>query len=439
MRLGLTAFLLAAFVGIGAGPVGADGSAAAQQQQAPIPNAPAPQVPQSLPGANGPITPGAGTRPPQSSSSTHTPVPAPPPPAPAAAPPAQQNSLQNTQPNPPDTNAQNLPKFEINVNFVQVPTLVKDSKGHMVGGLQWRDFEVYENGVKQNITFFSDDAQPLAVAFVVDSSLPSNVMDNVNASLGAIQGALTPYDEAAVFTYGNGAKEWTGFTGGQSARLPAVLDLAKAIGTDPMVPINSGPLGSGCAIIQNGWCVDPNVQQGGSAGDPSFISIPKEIHTLNDAILTAARQLSVVPKEYRRVIYVISDGKENGSKATWKEVVRVLQTNKIAVYGTLVGSSAEWGIGFIDRFHLPFTMYDNIMYKYTAATGGDLDTETSVNGIETSYGKIAVEARNQYTIGYLSHEPIYDGLYRKIDVRVDRPNLEVIAKPGYYPSAQDYR
>ncbi len=45
--------------------------------------------------------------------------------------------------------------------------------------------------------------------------------------MGAIQGALTPYDEAAVFTYTNGAKEWTGFTGAQSARLPAVLSLAK--------------------------------------------------------------------------------------------------------------------------------------------------------------------------------------------------------------------
>ena len=53
-------------------------------------------------------------------------------------------------------------------------------------------------------------------------------MAKVNDSLGAIQGALTPYDEVAVFTYNNGAKEWTGFTGAQGNRLPAVLALAKA-------------------------------------------------------------------------------------------------------------------------------------------------------------------------------------------------------------------
>jgi VWFA-related protein len=179
------------------------------------------------------------------------------------------------------------------------------------------------------------------------------------------------------------------------------------------------------------------LQPGRSAGNNTFITIPKEIHTLNDAILAAAKELSTRPKGRRRLIYVISDGKENGSKARQKDVVRYLQTNKIAVYATGVGDSARWGEGYVSRIHLPFTMYDNILYKYTAATGGDLDSQNGVNGIEKSYAKIAEEARAQYTLGYLSHESIYDGKYRKIDVRVNRPGLEVIAKPGYYPSAQD--
>jgi VWFA-related protein len=139
------------------------------------------------------------------------------------------------------------------------------------------------------------------------------------------------------------------------------------------------------------------------------------------------------------MIFVISDGKEYGSKATWKEVVRYLQTNKVAVYATLVGDSARWGEEWLDRFHLPFTMYDNILYKYTAATGGDYYAEGGINGIERSYAKIASEARDQYTLGYLSHESIYDDKYRNINVIVNRPNVTVIAKPGYYPSAQDYK
>jgi VWFA-related protein len=339
---------------------------------------------------------------------------------------------------PPDTGQPALANFQIEVNFVQVPVTVKDSKGRQVAGLTWRDFKVYESGQLQHLNFFSVDPQPLAIAFVIDQSLPSNVMDKVNDSMGAIQGALTPYDSAAVFTYGNGAKEWTGFTGGQSARLPYVLSMAKSAGTDPSVPVNNGPFAN-CPIYVNGNCADPVLQNGGSTGSAAGITIPKEIHTLNDAILAAAQQLATQPKEFRRLVYVISDGKEYGSKASWKEVVRYLETNKITVYATLVGDSARWGEGWLDRFHLPFQMYDNILYKYTLATGGDTDAEGGVNGIEKSYQKIAVEARNQYTLGYLSHESVLNDKYRPIDVRVDRPELEIIAKHGYYPSAQDYK
>jgi VWFA-related protein len=178
------------------------------------------------------------------------------------------------------------------------------------------------------------------------------------------------------------------------------------------------------------------LQPGRSTGSGSgVITIPKEIHTLNDAILAAAKELSTRPKERRRIIYVISDGKESGSKATIKEVIRYLQTNEIAVYGTLVGTSALWGEGFISRIHLPFTMYDNVLYKYIAATGGQADSERNLNGIEKSYADIAKDARNQYTIIYASHEDVMDSKYRKIDVRVNRPGLDVTAKQGYYPSA----
>jgi VWFA-related protein len=201
-------------------------------------------------------------------------------------------------------------------------------------------------------------------------------------------------------------------------------------------PVNSGPFDS-CGVHVNGNCVDPNLQEGRSAGNGYFMTIPKEIHTLNDAILAAAKELSTRPRERRRIIYVISDGAEYGSKAKYNEVLQYLETNHISVYGTLVGDAARWGEGRISRLHLPFTMYDNLLVKYTLATGGDLDSEHGVNNIEKSYLALAEEARNKYTLVYASHEPLIDSKFRNIDVRVDRPNMEVIAPRGYYPSAQD--
>ena len=418
------------------------GSSALGQNQQPVPDAPTPHPSSTLGNIDGPITPGIGASEPStgpnSSSAAAQPQPEQPPaPTPASEPPADQPKV-DVQATPPETGSGALARFVVNVNFVQVPVTVKDAKGNLVSGLTWRDFTVFENNTREPLRVFSVDPQPLSIAFVIDQTLPSNIMAEVNQSLVAFQGALAPYDEAAVFTYTNGAKEWTSFTGAQSARLPAVLSLAENVGTDPQVPFSSGPL-AGCGIYQNGNCVDPNFQPGRSTGQNGVISIPKEIHTLNDAILEAAKELSTRPKERRRIIYVISDGKEYGSRATLKEVVQYLQTNKIAVYGTLVGDSARWGEGWLDRFHLPFEAYMNILYRYVQATGGDMYGEGSVNGIEKSYAKITEEARNQYTLGYLSHGSMYDEKFHKIEVRVDRPNVIVTAKPGFYPSAQDFK
>ena len=445
VKLGLTALALTSFLTLGLNP----SALRAQAPQTAVPDAPTPQATPKLLGA-GPITPGIGApeaAAPQMSSPT----------APSGASTSSSGDQTTPDAHAPAVGPKETPQapptvmpaagegfdavagtIKVNTNFVEVPVTVKDNNGKLVAGLHPEDFRVYENNTLEPLHMFTVDPFPLSVGFVIDQSLTADVMAKVNDSLDSIQGALTPYDEAAVFSYGNGSREWTGFTGAQGNRLPAVLALAKATGTDMQVPTNTGPFAS-CSITKNGGCVDPNLQAGGSTGNSEFTNLHKEIHTLNDAILAAAKELSSRPKGRRRIIYVISDGKEYGSKATLKEVIRYLQTNSITVYATGVGDSARWGEGYVSHVHLPFTMYDNILYKYTAATGGDLDSERGVNGIEKSYAKIAEEARVRYELGYMSHESIYDGKFRKIDVRVTRPNLEVIAKQGYYPSAQDYR
>ena len=322
--------------------------------------------------------------------------------------------------------------------YVEVPVTVKDPKGKPIAGLTWRDFRVYENDKWEPLKIFTVDPAPMSIAFVIDQSLPQAVMTKVNDSLGAVQGAMSPYDEVAIFTYNNGPHRWSEFTGAQGNRVPAVLAIAKATGRDDQVPFDSGPF-TGCAITKNGGCIDsnPTVQQGGATGNPWNVSIPKEIHTLNDAIFAAAKELSTRPQGRRRIIYVVSDGKEYGSKAAYKDVLHYLQANKIAVFGTLVGDSARWGEGYVSRLHLPFQMYDNRLNGYVQNTGGILNAEGNTNGMEKSYAQLAEEARNQYMLVYASHEPLFDGKYRKIEVRVDRPNVEVIAKKGYYPSGQD--
>jgi VWFA-related protein len=165
---------------------------------------------------------------------------------------------------------------------------------------------------------------------------------------------------------------------------------------------------------------------------------PREYHPLNDAILEAAEALAKQPRDRRRVIYIISDGKEQGSKASYKEVVRFLLSNNITLSGTLVGDSAVWGLGYLDKKHIPFlpTMRDNLLPKYQLATGGTLDAEVSENGIQASFAKITDSTRQQYTLGYTSPAGQMASRFHTIEVRVEGiPNLDIVTRDGYYPSA----
>ncbi len=86
---------------------------------------------------------------------------------------------------------------------MSVPVTVKDNEGKLVEGLLAKDFTILENGVPQKLTFFTSDTFPLAAALIVDQGLPDPTLRKVNQTFAALGGAFGPFDEVAVFTYGN--------------------------------------------------------------------------------------------------------------------------------------------------------------------------------------------------------------------------------------------
>ena len=437
------------------------GSTAAKQPVPQNAQAPAPQNTQAIPDAPrpqpvlGPVTPGKGTT---TSSNGDLTAPlddtqgdagqqtAPGTTLTSAQADAQATSTQRDTAAPPDlpapgagSEAFTLPSLR--ADFVEVPFTVKDSKNHLVPALTWRDVRVYENGLRQQMRVFTRDPFPMSVALVIDQSMPFDSMTRVNNALAALPGAFAPYDEVALFTYNKGVKLETTYTAGQSARLEAVLERSKAVGRDPVYYAAGEGLGGGINI-NNGADSHTNPLTSGGPGSPQGMSqqqVPREVHPLNDAILEAAKSLTHAKSGRRRIIYVISDGREYGSVARTKDVIKFLQTNKIQVFATLTGDSSVAGLGFIDRFHLPLTVRDNNLPAFTNATGGQTFAEYRTKGIETSFSQITEQVRTQYTVGYYSKEPFIDGKFRKLEVVVMRPNLSVIAKNGYYPTAADSR
>ena len=405
-------------------------------QQQTIPDAPKPQTIPSL----GNVTPGIGTT--STSAGDQTAAPAPNADAPRltnSVPLAQDNAQgsaqdkEDEQQTPPETGRKPFTITHIQTNFVQTTFTVKDSKGHLVPGIDWREVRIFENNLRQHISVFTSDPFPLSVALVIDQSVPFQTMEKVNNALAALQGAFAPYDEVAIFTYNNGVTMQDGFQKATDARVGAVLERSKGKGREPVMGL-SGPLAQTTNI--NDHQFDPNTSPVRNQQGVSF-NPPKEYHTLNDAILAAAVATTKTGRGRRRIVYVISDGKEYGSSAKFKQVVQYLQTNEIQVYATIVGDSATPLVGILDRFHMPLQMRDDILPRYTGATGGQLDFENRTGGIASSFAKITEEVRTQYTVGYYTHEPFIDGKFRHTEVRVLRPNLTVISREGYFPSAQD--
>lgn len=357
------------------------------------------------------------------------------PPAPINAHPDQPDATPTPTPQAQSPTAQggmlasrdDLYKMSIAVNFVQVPVRVKDGSGKLIPGLTSNDFRVYEDGVPQQLKFFTADAFPLSASVVVATDLPSSTMKKVNETLPALIAAFSEHDEVALYRYGHTVQQISGFSGAASVSTASVNRI-KRPGRQGGPPMTGGPLGGGPSI--NGHPVnDPNAN-GGMAGDVQ--TPPREFYVLNDAILRAAQDLSRRDKTRRRIIFVISDGRELGSNASYDEVKRILLANNISVYAVGVDTAAIPIYDRANRIRIPGFGTGNILPRYVSETAGDMMAEFDRQGIEQAYAKIADSARNQYTLGYTTKATL-SSAFRSIDVRVLRPNLVVFAKQGYYP------
>jgi len=405
----------------------ASGMMAAPQQEQPKQSIPdAPSATRPFPSAPLPSNP-APPRPNQAPPTEANPLPEPTY-APGVAPPFKVTTV------PQDgTTAERSPgndelyRIVANVNQVLVPVRVKDDSGRLVNGLLPKDFTVYEDGKKQTLNFFTTDPFALSAAVIFDVGMQDVAVQKVNQTFSALQGAFSQFDEVSLYTYSTSVSKVTDFAA-VGRRLTAALDSLKTVsGRSNGPPVTSGPLGPQGPTV-NGVPIDP--------GSPRVITPAKEAHVLNDAIVAAALDLSKRDRARRKVIFIISDGREYGSNASYRDTLKLLLSNGILLYAVAVEGSAIPGYGQMQKLHVPLMSsrvgYSDVLPRYANATGGEVLTGFSRDAIETTYARTLGDARNLYTLGYLTHSTP-SSTHREIEVRVARPDLKVTAKEGYYP------
>lgn len=275
--------------------------------------------------------------------------------------------------------------FSAGVEMVNLTVTVTDGGDRLVTGLEPGDFQVFEDGVPQQLTLFSRDRVPISLSLLMDVS-------------SSMQGKLSTAQEAALRLVGSlqdgDAVQLVHFNDRASIVMPFTTDLAAA---------------------------SEAIRTGNPAGATA-------LHT---ALYIALKDLTKrrSPHELQRqAVVVLSDGEDTTSVVSEDQVMDLARKANISVYGISLRPRATLSSGDLamkrGAFFLP---------ELSRATGGLTHFPAGVGQLDGVYDRIAEELRTQYNVGYVSTNPARGGEWRKIAIRTpSNPGLQLRYKPGYF-------
>ena len=305
--------------------------------------------------------------------SAQNPVPAQVPTAPARTP-AQQ---------PPP---RQQPSFRAGVELVSLNVTVTDGTTHYMTDLQQDEFTVFEDGVKQDVTFFNRTNLPIALALLMDTSasMETKLQTAQDAAIGFAK-RLRPQDLAEVVDFDSRVTILQTFTN-------ASADLEQAI---------------------------RKTAAGGSTSLYNAIYI-----ALKDLKKVVAKNVEEIR---RQAIVLLSDGEDTSSLLPFEEVLDLAKRSETAIYS--IGLRASEGPSTGTK---GFKEAEFVLRQLSQETGGRTFFPTQAAELSGIYGQISDELSSQYTIGYTSRNPRRDGAWRRIVVRVNRPGAAARTKLGYF-------
>ncbi|MFZ0641447.1 MAG: VWA domain-containing protein [Candidatus Acidiferrales bacterium] len=308
--------------------------------------------------------------------------------------------------------------FRITTNVVLVPVTVKDSRGDLVPDLEQADFRLFQDGKEQQIRNFWDQAFPVSAVVLLDDDLPTNQSQKVLQSLDSIAAGFSAADEVALVRFDEYPKTVLDFTSNNDALFAKLKEirtnpkdaLDSRIAGTPSFPMTSPPLLNGHTV--SGTPVIPIL---GTSNN----GVTKH---LDDAVHYAAEMLRARGRDRRKIIFIVSDGtNDRHNQWSFNNTLQLLFSLNVSVYAVLVSSPA-------DKLLL---QGKGRLAQYTNPTGGDVVSASSPEQMEPLYAKLAEEARNQYTLGFDPTRTVGRGNCHAIEVRVERPGLNVSARTGY--------
>jgi VWFA-related protein len=319
-------------------------------------------------------------------------------------------------PPPRDSRAQEpkMPRIVVNVETVVVPVTVKNTNGQIVNDLKKADFTIYEDGVVQEISGFSTDPRALSAVILVDTGMSTRAERQLDETLRSLTESFSNFDELAVYTFEDRVQPLVPFGNDREVAYKKLKNMVEVSGTDTSVA--GGPIFSGSVPSINGRRMDVGPP-------PNYSSLKPETKRITDAIFFAALALKNRPKELRKIILIISDGNNTGkNENSYDETLRLLLDNNIALFG-------------ISADQLPIVHHaeiKNALPKFADDTGGAMFFSFRRETLENIYPVLTEQVRNQYELTYSPKRHTDDSMFKSIEVRVNRLDLKVTARQGYY-------
>jgi VWFA-related protein len=280
------------------------------------------------------------------------------------------------------------PSFRAGIDIVSLNITVTDSSSHYVTNLEEGDFSVFEDSVKQKITFFSRRQQPIALSLLLDSSA------SMEQHLPTLQAAATNFVQKL-----------------------KPSDIAQVVDFDSKVEIRQSFTGNKTEL-------EAAIEQTSAGGSTS-------LHNAIYIALKELRKVRAVNEEdiRRQALIVFSDGEDTSSLVSFEEVLDLAKRSETAIYAIALRGSDTQAKGFREA--------EFVMRTLAQETGGRAFFPVKIEDLTGVYTQIADELASQYTLGYASANQRRDGTWRRVVVQVARPNITPRTKKGYYaPTAR---
>jgi Ca-activated chloride channel family protein len=282
--------------------------------------------------------------------------------------------------------AAQTPTFRTGIDLATFGVTVVDRRGEYLSNLNVEDFEILEDGQKQTIKYFArgtdlENGPEMHVGLLFDTS--GSMTEDIKLSRSAAVKFLNTLSEAKDMTLVDFDTEVRVAKYGQKD-FPRMVERIRG-----RTPDGETALYDAMGVYLDGASED----------------------------------------EGRKILVLYTDGGDTHSTISFGDLMTLIRASDVTVYS----------VGFLEHSRGRIEERAHLI-QIAEATGGQAFFPTTMKDIEASYDKVVAQIRAQYSLAYTSTNTKQDGAWRKVEIRVNRPDLKgskILSRRGYFAPYQE--